>query len=818
MSMEQTLLAYARPHMLAEKARALVRGEASKGCLPQIAPEPVFLEPPYQPMLAARDSAAFGPPRAWTSQPSVCEGDYVRFQVWISPDQACDWKRSERFLKQLASILHHVGLEVAGNQGCISIQILCHIADVPVIRNAFLAEFERCELSPAPFNLGCDSKAWSTIAFQDYYPAPPYSHLLTRPDELHTTLYGPVIQALSTIPAPGLGIYQAVFAPVAATHDWHRNVQALQDIEYAIKGLPGSMPVSQRYAQQVPSGALTQMSMDVETKAHSDKPFYAVALRLAVLGIENAQDHLTSLATFQNLIQHGGRPLSYLREGEYTTTLGPDCFRDIFTLGLAYRPGFLVNSWELTSLVHVPTIKLAAPRNLPITALETLPSSASLSFGTRIGTCSYAGRELPVCIPPGIRGQHVHLIGRSGMGKSTALEPMILDDIENGHGVAVLDPHGDLVERLLGLIPRQHADRVIYANPGDPEHVLTWNPLTRPLDEFMDPGRVADDIVSAFKSFVEGWGDRLEHLLRHAIESVIRLPQGTLLDASNVLRRKSQEGDTLRRRVQEVTDNQISRRFWRDDFYGYTNADLSPPQHKLSKLLGSGPISLMLSQPHSAFQFREIMDEGKVLLVNLTNMGAETRSILGCFMLSLLHLTALGRSSQPRDQRRPFHIYCDEAHRFVTDALEDLIAETRKYNVSLTLAHQYMTQFEKRKVDALSAVGSTIIFNVDSQDAQHLRKDLRGMVEAQDLIGLKEFQAIARIGTEVVRIRTLPPRQVPEDNCRDQIIAASIKRYYRPASEVRRMLNQRNGTPDERFVAVVADPGATPEEFGYEEF
>ena len=258
-----------------------------------------------------------------------------------------------------------------------------------------------------------------------------------------------------------------------------------------------------------------------------------------------------------------------------------------------------------------------------------------------------------------------------------------------------------------------------------------------------------------------------------------------------LLRKKSHESQRLRSMVLRFVDNEVSRRLWRHDFDRYTSADLAPPQHKLSKLLTSGTAALMLSQARTSFDLRDVMDSGKILLVDLSKIGPDTREILGCFLLSLLHLTALSRDSLHALSQRPFHIYCDEAHRFLTDALEDLIAETRKFNVSLTLAHQYMKQFPLRESDALSSVGSTIIFNVDTRDAQHLKKDLRGLVDVDDLITLDVGEAVARVGSDVVRLRTCPPLDIPQGHLRDDIIAASRSRYYRPAAEVRKAIRAR---------------------------
>ena len=261
---------------------------------------------------------------------------------------------------------------------------------------------------------------------------------------------------------------------------------------------------------------------------------------------------------------------------------------------------------------------------------------------------------------------------------------------------------------------------------------------------------------------------------------------------SNLLRQKSGESRQLRSQLLQVLDNEVAKLFWREDFGRYSSADLFPPQHKLSKLLAGETVSLMLSQSDSLFNLRDVMDTGKILLVDLSGAGPEVLEILGCFMLSLLHITALGRRGAPTESFLPFHIYCDEAHRFLTDALEDLIAETRKFNVSLTLAHQYLSQFSTRQADALLSVGSAIIFNIDTKDARHLRKDLQDKVEIEDLITLEVGQAIARIDNHIVRVQTHYPLEIPENHCREKIIAQSHARYYRPVKEVQRAIRRRS--------------------------
>jgi hypothetical protein len=792
MSIEQAMISQARPFVVAAKARDLIRAEASKGCRAEISPLPVTLEPNFTPIWLGGKSLKTQ--QHWVREQSISSEDWVYLQVWISPEQEFSWNQCELFLKQLQTMLFRAGFIISGNNKGITISFLCHRIDLPVISTAFQGEYDLCELTSSEdgFLPSFYSKNWLDMRFRDYFPPQPYSHLLTRPQELQSSPLKSLITAMSALEAPSVGIYQVLLQAVSPEHNWHRNVQILLDFEYTIK-LHDGLHSPQRYVQQSPSGDLKQMAWEVENKAHNDKPFYAAALRVALIGAgDKGNVLLSSLATFTSLFQHGGRPLSYLTDQQYSSVLSREQVRDMFILGVIYRPGFLVNSYELAGPVHIPPLSICEHRQIPLEGLETLPvCNSDLLNGTWIGTCSYAGCIQNACIPDGPRTSHTHLIGSSGMGKSTTQEHMILQDIEQGHGVAVLDPHGDLIERLLCLIPERHVERTIYLNPGDPDWVPLWNPLERIPGQ--DVGRAANNIVVAIKSFVAsgGWGDRLENILRNLVFAILHLPQGTFLDISNLLRNKSKESKKMRPEILKVIDNETARQFWLHDYEGYSKTDLGPPINKLGKLLLSDTVSLMLSQPESRFNFRKIMDEGKILLINLSNMDTSVKQVLGCFILSLLHLNALSRSNLPIEDRKQFHIHCDEAHQFMTDTLENLIAETRKYKASLSLSHQYLSQFGKKKTDALSTVGSSVIFNVDKRDAQYLIKDLQEKVKVEELVSLGQAEAIARIGTDIVRIRTRPPLKPPTPNFKGRIITESRNKYYKPVHEVHQWIRHR---------------------------
>ena len=806
MTVGQALVAHAAPYMLAAKAKAIVEAEVSKGCVANILPNPVALEPAFNPIAVPKDIMALTDRPSWIYEKPPDHEDVVRFRVWISPDQPFDWDCFELFLRQLRLVANRVGLEIAGNQQRIAISLLCHKQDIPIVTTAFCGKLKFCKLSHLdddPF-FNVDLQAWEDIRFYDYFPSPPYSHLLTRPDELRDCPYECLIAAMANIPVPAVGIYQILFQPINPSHNWHRNIEILMDLEYIVK-LVANTGTFQRYATQAPSGDLRQMAGQVETKAHNDKPFFAAALRVAVLGTTNlTQEYLQSLAVFSSLFQHGGMPLQFITESDYKSILSPDQISQMFKLGLTYRPGFLTNSAELTGLAHFPPASIVEHLEVSIDSLDTLAvTNNNLSEGTLIGTCSIANRQQHVCIPRSMRRRHTHLIGKPGTGKSTLEEHMIIDDIKNGDGVAVLDPHGDLAEQLLGLIPEEYVDKVIYFDPSDPYWVPIWNPMQKVPGQ--DIGRMTDDLVGVMKSFVSGWGDRLEHILRHCIFALLHLSGSTLLDIAHLLRSGSKESEITRKIILDVVQNEEARKFWEHDFIRYRPDEFTPPKHKLSKLLVGGTVSLMLSQPNSSFNFRRIMDDGMIFIANLSKLGTEVREVLGGFILAVMHITALSRSDTPIEQRKPFQIYLDEAHRFVTDSLEDIIAETRKYAVGMTLAHQYMHQFGPQKTDALGSVGTTIVFNVDSKDAAYLSKDFKDFVKPDDIVNLEVWQAIIRCGTDIAKFTTLPPLKVPQNNFKDRIIANSRKNYYMPIPQVRRITEEMNKQAN-KLSKSIADP------------
>jgi hypothetical protein len=211
------------------------------------------------------------------------------------------------------------------------------------------------------------------------------------------------------------------------------------------------------------------------------------------------------------------------------------------------------------------------------------------------------------------------------------------------------------------------------------------------------------------------------------------------------------------------------------------------------------------------------MDDGMILLVDLSpNLGKEGAQAIGGFMVALMYISAMSRSEMPREERRAFHMYLDEAPKLVTDTFEEIIAETPKHGMSLILAHQFLRQFDTKKIDALGSVGTAIVFNVDSRDAGYLIKDFKKEVKIEDFINLERGEAIARCGAEIAKIKTLPPLDIPEKNFKERIIAESRRKYCIPAPEVRRMIERRRERSNTPFapLGAMADKRGQSSSFG----
>ena len=798
MSVEDAQFKQAVSGITKRKLQARIANEELKGCCEIIYEKPVQPEPAYEPDFASAKDENKEQPLFVPDDEKINPDDIIRLKMWVSPAQRCDWNRDELMVKQFSCLKYRAAMEIIGNCKEIAVQFMCHRQDRAAIETAFNGQFEHClvEESDREILSNIEPELWQNMAFWDFYPPLPYSNLLTNYDELQRSAYTTLINALAKLPEAEkeeeqvTGFCQVVFQPVNPRHNWHGNIKQLLDIQYKIKSYD-SVPDVPKYAEQNPSANLVLVSNKLESKSHNDKPFFAAAVRYGILDPKGcASQYILQISEMSSLFLHGGNTMRILTDADYRKVVPPESFREMFLSGILYRPGFILNSKELTGFVHTPPPDITEHISHILKPLETLPSDKTLAEGVLLGYCEYADTKQPVCIPDKLRCNHTHIIGTTGTGKTHALKLMIQSDIRAGHGVAVIDPHGQLIWDIMELIPSEFVDKVIYFNPGDPDYIPVWNPFNCGN---ISIDRIAMDITDSFKSFVTGWGHRLEHLLRQAILGVLHLPGGSFFDVSNILRRGSDESNQLIKQILSCAENPSVNNFWLYDFGHYNSGDVQPVYHKLSAFMTTFTVQLMLSQKQSLFYLNDIMETGKILLIDLSKIGTEVKKVLGCLMLSLLNSTAMSRDYiKNYKPLLPFHIHCDEAHMFVTDALEDIIAQVRKAKVSMTLAHQYMDQFERTKVGALTGMGSRIVFGVNDSDATQLKKAMLGKVEVNDLVGLDRTQAIARINNKIVRFKTKSIEPSPANN-RDKIIENSRKNYYVPIKEAKKDVFSRKG-------------------------
>jgi energy-coupling factor transporter ATP-binding protein EcfA2 len=343
------------------------------------------------------------------------------------------------------------------------------------------------------------------------------------------------------------------------------------------------------------------------------------------------------------------------------------------------------------------------------------------------------------------RRSHMYIIGKTGTGKSTLLETMIRQDISSGQGAALLDPHGDLVERLLAWIPEERRKDLVYLDPSA-ARPLGFNPLERvpPAQRAL----AASGMLDVFKKiWADSWGPRLEHILRNSLLALLDQPEATLADIPRLLSDKSYRKNTAGR----VANPQV-RQYWLREYEDYPSGfraeAIAPVQNKVGAFLANPVLRNILTQPKSSFDLRQVMDHGQVLLVNLAKgkIGEDTAGLLGALLVSKIGLTALSRADLPEEKRRDFFLYLDEFQNFTTLSLANMLSELRKYRVSMVLAHQYLAQLELPLRDAiLGNAGTMISFRLGAADADILEKEFQPKFKSIDLVNLANYDIYLKL-------------------------------------------------------------------------
>ena len=407
------------------------------------------------------------------------------------------------------------------------------------------------------------------------------------------------------------------------------------------------------------------------------------------------------------------------------------------------------------------------------------------------------------------RRRHMYFIGKTGMGKSTVLENMIIQDIQAGRGVCVIDPHGDLVEKVVDFIPPSRINEVVYFNPADLDFPIAFNVLET-VDE-SERHLVVSGLIGVFKKiWADSWGPRLEYVLHHAISALLEYPGSTLLGIMRMLVDKP-----FRKRVVDKLTDPVVKSFWVDEYSKYPDRfqaeAIAPIQNKVGRFLSSALIRNILGQVKSSFTMREIMDEKKILLLNLAKgrVGEDNSALLGAMMITKIQLAAMSRVNIPEEERKDFYLYVDEFQNFATESFANILSEARKYRLNLIIAHQYIEQVDEAVQAAVFGnVGTLVAFRVGATDAELLEKEFFPSFTQEDLVNLSKFEIYLKlmidgVASAAFSAKTMSPIDISYSNpgVRDRVIQVSRERYAKPRAMIEEKISRWSENKDEEGIA-----------------
>lgn len=533
-----------------------------------------------------------------------------------------------------------------------------------------------------------------------------------------------------------------------------------------------------------------------EAEKKATKLGYQVKIRVAILGENQSAARLRMQALVGTFKQFNSTNLNGFK-------MANDSFKkeDLakYKARLFADRGYILNIEEVASVFHLPHTNVETP-NIVWASNKTAEPPATLPVLTgnnavdenisAFGLTNFRGVNHQFGMLRSDRSRHIYIIGQTGAGKSGTLELFALSDIFHDQGYAIIDPHGDFAINNMQFIPASRLDDVVYFNPADTAHPLGFNPL-----EIFDPNQktnISSEVIGVLKRmFGDSWGPRLEYILRYTILALLDRPSTTMLDITRMLTDKKFRKETL-----SYCEDTVVLQFWNVEFASWNDKfqaeAIAPVLNKVGAFTANPVIRNIIGQPKSTFNIREIMDEGKILIVNLSKglIGEDNASILGSFLVTKVQLAAMSRSDIPdiRD-RRPFYLYVDEFQNFATDSFATILSEARKYGLNLTVANQYISQMNETVRDAVFGnVGTMITFRVSADDSPILAKQYEPQFEANDLLQMHNRNFIINMvingeKTPAFSARTLnlPPVQA---DLTEQIIKNTRANYSRSRDEV----------------------------------
>lgn len=408
-----------------------------------------------------------------------------------------------------------------------------------------------------------------------------------------------------------------------------------------------------------------------------------------------------------------------------------------------------------------------------------------------LGKSIHHGRGKEFGIKIDDRRRHIYIIGKTGMGKTSLLENMTIQDIQEGRGVGIIDPHGEFAEKMLKFVPKSRLNDVVYFNPADLSFPVSFNVMEK--TEYGNRHLIAAGLLGVFKKiWPDAWSARMEYILNNTILALLEIPGTTLLGINRMLSDKVYRDKV----IQRITDPAI-KFFWLQEFAHYPQKfreeAIAPIQNKVGQFISTPIIRNIVGQVKSKIDMRQIMDEGKILILNLSKgkIGEDPSRLIGALAITKIYLSAMSRVDLPEEKRRDFFLYVDEFQNFATEAFASILSEARKYRLSLVLAHQYINQLEEVTASGLSTkvkdsvfgnVGTIITFRVGAEDAEFLENEFMPDFTLNDLVNLPKYYVYIRLMIDGLTSRpfsaiTLSPPVKPLKNYEEKIINVSRERY-----------------------------------------
>lgn len=466
--------------------------------------------------------------------------------------------------------------------------------------------------------------------------------------------------------------------------------------------------------------------------------------------------------------------------------------------------GFVCNIEEVASLYHLPHTNVETPNILWANAKTAEPpanlplvSETNREEISPIAVTNFRGHNAMFGIKRADRGRHMYVIGQTGVGKSALLELLSISDIYSPYGFAVIDPHGDYAINTLRRIPEHRAQDVIYFNPADTEFPIAFNPMEVTDNKLKT--HTASELIGVLKRMFESWGPRLEYILRYSLLALLDYPNATMLDITRILTDKK-----FRLEVLEYVHDPVVKNFWQIEFASWNDKfqaeAVAPVLNKVGAFTANPIVRNIIGQPKSSFNIRQIMDERKILIVNLSRglIGEDNAALLGSLLVTKIQMGAMSRADIPMEERIPFYLYVDEFQNFATDSFAVILSEARKYALNLTVANQYTAQMSMEVRDAVFGnVGSIVSFRTSADDARIMQKYFEPHFLESDIVHMhnRHFAISMIIEGEKMQAFSATTLGLPEfgQDFSAEIVAQSRTKYSVVRGHIETFMQHRYG-------------------------